>query len=102
MTGRPATESESVSASLSGQSPPFTRTGDENADLLVNERGIVWLLHNIPVTEQPLWLEHSAEDGRITLYLGKGDALTFAIPVNSILKSYLRNARKAFVIKGRL
>jgi hypothetical protein len=79
--------------------PPFPPlTGEMDACLMVNERKMIWLVHDRPFRDYLHWVEFDADRNKLTLVLGGGRVQDYGREIHRNMADLLKDARQIFTL----
>lgn len=67
-------------------------------DLMVNERGNVWVLHDKPLPMILNWAEYDADLSKLTFVAQDGEALELGMTIHKPLQKPMLEAREVYVV----
>lgn len=80
--------------------PPFPPlVGEMEAGLMVNERNIVWLVHDRPLRDYLHWVEFDSDRMVLTLVYRGGRVQDYGRPVHPELADILRRTRQILTMQ---
>lgn len=83
-----------------GDLPPFPPlAGEMDAGLMVNERGIVWLVHDRPLRDYLHWVEFDSDRSVLTLVYRGGRVQDYGRPIHPELADILRQTRQILTMQ---
>lgn len=68
------------------------------AELVVNKKGAVWILHDKPLPGVLLWVEYDVPEDIVALCMEDGKILPLGIKVNKQMRKCLIKAKKVYVM----
>ena len=83
---------------MDGPSQISSLAGMMNVDLMVNERGNIWVLHDQPLPVTLDWAEYNAARNTLRLIAQDGQVIEAGIYIPEDLQKTMRMAREIYVV----
>ena len=71
-------------------------------DIVINEKGKVWIMHEYPLARRLMWIEYDMDLNKLTLITKDGIVQDIGMPIKPLVSKYLRKVTSVSVLATKV